>query len=124
PEFEKIAGVDAIKGSYMLNEPMPQFLTSPEATEFMNAYKAKYGELPGSIWAVYAADALNALAAAIQKAGSTDPDAVANAMRTMTDAKGITGPLMFTDRGDRKNIPYYAYVYNDQGKLELFYPKP
>lgn len=123
PEFEKIAGVDAIKGSYMLNEPMPQFLTSPEATEFMNAYKAKYGELPGSIWAVYAADALNALAAAIQKAGSTDPDAVANAMRTMTDAKGITGPLMFTDRGDRKNIPYYAYRYNDQGKLELFYPK-
>jgi len=44
-------------------------------------------------------------------------------MRTMTDAKGITGPLMFTDRGDRKNIPYYAYVYNDQGQLELFYPK-
>jgi len=31
--------------------------------------------------------------------------------------------LMFTDRGDRKNIPYYAYIYNDQGKLELFYPK-
>jgi len=123
PEFEKIAGVDAIKGSYMLNEPMPQFLNTPEATEFMNAYKAKYNELPGSIWSVYAADALNALAAAIEKAGTTDPDAVAQAMRTMTDAKGITGPLMFTERGDRKNIPYYAYLYNDEGKLEVFYPK-
>lgn len=123
PEFEKIAGLDAIKGSYMLNEPMPKFLNYPESIEFMDAYKAKYNELPGSIWAVYAADALNALAAAITKAGSTDPDAVANAMRTMTDAKGITGPLMFTERGDRKNIPYYAYVYNDQGQLELFYPK-
>ncbi|MGB9672510.1 MAG: branched-chain amino acid ABC transporter substrate-binding protein [Anaerolineales bacterium] len=123
PEFVKIAGVDAIKGSYMLNEPMPQFLTYPESVEFMDAYKAKYNELPGSIWAVYAADALNALAAAITKAGSTDPDQVANAMRTMTDAKGITGPLMFTDRGDRKNIPYYAYVYNDKGELDLFYPK-
>ena len=43
-------------------------------------------------------------AAAIAKAGSDDPDAVAAAMRTMTDAKGITGPLMFTERGDRKDI--------------------
>lgn len=120
PEFEKIAGVDAIKGSIHLNEPMPQFLNYPESKEFLDAYKAKYNELPGSIWAVYAADALNALAAAISKAGSTDPDKVANALRTMTDAKGITGPLLFTDRGDRKDIPYYAYIYNDQGKLELY----
>jgi branched-chain amino acid transport system substrate-binding protein len=123
PEFEKIAGVEVIKGSIHLNEPMPQFLTYPESIEFMAAYKAKFNELPGSIWAVYAADALNALVAAITKAGSTDPDAVAQAMRTMTDAKGITGPLMFTERGDRKDIPYYAYIYNDQGQLELYYPK-
>jgi branched-chain amino acid transport system substrate-binding protein len=123
PEFEKIAGVEVIKGSIHLNEPMPQFLTYPESIEFMDAYKAKFNELPGSIWAVYAADALNALVAAITKAGSTDPDAVAQAMRTMTDAKGITGPLMFTERGDRKYIPYYAYIYNDQGQLELYYPK-
>jgi branched-chain amino acid transport system substrate-binding protein len=123
PEFEKIAGVDVINGSFHLNEPMPQFLAYPEAKEFMDAYQAKYDELPGSIWAVYAADALNALVAAIEKAGSTDPDAVASAMRTMTDAKGITGPLMFTERGDRKDIPYYAYMYNAEGVLELYYPK-
>ena len=120
PEFEKIAGVAAIKDSIHLNEPMPQFLAYPESKEFLDAYKAKYNELPGSIWAVYAADALNALAAAITKAGSTDPDQVTSAMRSMTDAKGITGPLLFTDRGDRKDIPYYAYVYNDQGVLELY----
>lgn len=120
PEFEKIAGVAAIKGSIHLNEPMPQFLSYPESKEFLDAYQAKYNELPGSIWAVYAADALNALAAAITKAGSTDPDKVASTMRTMTDAKGITGPLLFTDRGDRKDIPYYAYIYNDQGVLELY----
>lgn len=124
PEFEKIAGVDVIKGSIHLNEPMPQFLTYPASIEFMDAYKAKFNEMPGSIWAVYAADALNALVAAIAKAGSIDPDAVAQTMRTMTDAKGITGPLMFTEYGDRKDIPYYAYIYNDQGQLELYYPKP
>jgi len=123
PEFEKIAGVAAINGSIHLNEPMPQFLGYPESKEFLDAYKAKYNEIPGSIWAVYAADALNALVAAIERAGSTDPDAVASQMRTMTDAKGITGPLMFTERGDRKDIPYYAYMYNAEGVLELSYPK-
>lgn len=122
PEFVKIAGIDAIKGSIHLNEPIPQYLNFPESKEFLDAYQAKYNELPGSIWAVYAADALNALAAAIDKAGSTDPDAVQKVMREMTDAKGITGPLMFTDRGDRKNIPYYAYVYNDAGELVLYNP--
>lgn len=120
PEFEKIAGKDIIAGSIHLNEPMPQFLTFAESKTFLDAYKAKYNELPGSIWAVYAADALNALVAAIEKAGSTDPDKVAATMRTMTDAKGITGPLLFTERGDRKDIPYYAYIYNDQGVLEPY----
>jgi len=122
PEFEKIAGVDIIRGSIHLNEPIPQFLTFAESAEFLDAYKAKYNELPGSIWAVYAADALNALVGAIAKAGSTDPDAVASNMRTMTDVSGITGPLLFTDRGDRKDIPYYAYIYNDKGELELYKP--
>jgi branched-chain amino acid transport system substrate-binding protein len=123
PEFEKIAGVAAINGSFHLNEPIPQFLDFPEAKEFLDAYEAEYNELPGSIWAVYAADALNAIVAAISKAGSTDPDQVASNLRTMTDAKGITGPLLFTERGDRKDIPYYAYVYNAEGELELYYPK-
>lgn len=120
PEFEKIAGAKVIAGSIHLNEPMPQFLSFPESKAFLDAYKAKYNELPGSIWAVYAGDALNALVAAIGKAGSADPDKVAAAMRSMTDATGITGPLLFTERGDRKDIPYYAYVYNDQGVLELY----
>ncbi len=120
PEFEKIAGADIIAGSIHLNEPMPQFLAYPESKAFLDAYKAKYNELPGSIWAVYAADALNALVAAIEKTGSTDPDKVAATMRSMTDATGITGPLLFTERGDRKDIPYYAYIYNNQGVLEPY----
>lgn len=122
PEFENIAGAAVIAGSIHLNEPMPQFLDFPESKEFLDAYQAKHGELPGSIWSVYAADALNALAAAVEKAGTADPDEVAAAMRTMTDARGITGPLLFTEIGDRKDIPYYAYIYNEAGALELYQP--
>jgi len=117
PEFVKIAGNAAVKGTLMLNEPMPQFLSTPEASEFLDAYKAKYGEIPGSIWAVYAADAVNALAAAVKAANSTDPVAVAAAMRALSGAKGITGELMFDERGDRKNVPYQLYVYDEAGEL-------
>ncbi len=117
PEFVKIAGNEAVKGSLMLNEPMPQFLSTPEATEFMDAYKKAYGELPGSIWAVYAADGVNALAAAVAAAGSTDADKVAAAMRGLSGAKGVTGELMFDERGDRKNVPYQLYAYDEKGEL-------
>jgi branched-chain amino acid transport system substrate-binding protein len=117
PEFVKIAGAEAVKGSLMLNEPMPQFLSTPEATEFMDAYKKSFKELPGSIWAVYAADGVNALAAAVKAAGSADADKVAAAMRSLSGAKGVTGELMFDGRGDRKNVPYQLYAYDEKGEL-------
>ncbi|GAB1483648.1 branched-chain amino acid ABC transporter substrate-binding protein [Treponema sp.] len=120
PEFVKIAGNAAVKGALMLNEPMPQFLDTKEATEFLNAYKAKYGEIPGSIWAVYAADAVNALAAAMKAALSSDPVAVEKALRSLSGAMGITGELMFDERGDRKNVPYQLYAYDEKGELSPF----
>jgi len=120
PEFVKIAGNAAVKGTLMLNEPMPQFLSTPEASEFLDAYKAKYSEIPGSIWAVYAADAVNALVAAVKVANSTDPVAVSAAMRALSGAKGITGELMFDERGDRKNVPYQLYAYDEAGELSPY----
>ncbi len=120
PEFVKIAGPAAVKGSLMLNEPMLQFLNYPESAAFRDAYQAKYSEMPGSIWAVYAADAVNALAAAVKQAASEDPVKVEAAMRDLADAKGITGPLQFDERGDRKNIPYQIYSYDEAGVLTPF----
>lgn len=118
PEFVKIAGEAAVAGSLMLNEPMPQFLSTPEATEFLDAYKKAYNELPGSIWAVYAADGVNALAAAVAAAGTdSDTTKIAAAMRGLSGVKGITGELLFDERGDRRNVPYQLYEYNAAGEL-------
>ena len=66
-EFVKIAGVQNAKGSYMTNEPLPQDLPSAEAKAFLAAYKAKYGDIPSSPWPIYAADAVNIIAYAIDK---------------------------------------------------------
>jgi branched-chain amino acid transport system substrate-binding protein len=120
PEYVKIAGVEMAKDTLMLNEPMPQFLSSPESTAFLDAYKAKYKEIPGSIWSVYAADAVNAIAAAAKQANSTKADDVEKALRSLIDVTGITGPLLFDENGDRKNIPYNIYRYNEKGELQPY----
>lgn len=117
-EFVKIAGVDLAKGCYMTNEPLPANLPYPEAKEFLAAYKAKFGEIPSSPWPIYAADALNIIAYAIDKTGSTDSTKLADYLRNGIDGvPGITGPVGFTEQGDREGVPFYLYVVDDQGKI-------
>lgn len=121
-DFVKIAGLEYVVGTLMTQEPLPQDLDTPKSRAFFEAYRAKFGEIPSSPWPIYAADALFAIAQAIKNTGSVDPDVLAREMRTMQNAEGITGPIYFTERGDRKDIPYAMYRYNEKGQLELFQP--
>uniref|UniRef100_A0A7V3YN90 Branched-chain amino acid ABC transporter substrate-binding protein n=1 Tax=Candidatus Caldatribacterium californiense TaxID=1454726 RepID=A0A7V3YN90_9BACT len=121
-DFVRIAGLEYVAGTFMTQEPLPQDLNTPKAQVFFGAYRAKYGNIPSSPWPIYAADALFALAQAIENAKSIKPDDIAQAMRTMENAEGITGPIVFTERGDRKGVPYAMYRYNEKGQLELFKP--
>lgn len=123
-DFVKIAGIDYAKGALMTNEPLPGDLTTDIAKEFLAAYKAAYnGEIPSSPWPVYAADAVYALAWAIDKAGSTEPDKIEAAMRSnMTGSQGVTGTIAFSDRGDRVGVPYYMYVVTEEGKFAVYKP--
>ena len=117
-EFVKIAGLETAKGCYMTNEPLPADLPYPEAKEFLNAYKAKFGEIPSSPWPIYAADALNIIAHAIDKTGSTKSDVLADYLRNKVDGvPGITGPIGFTAEGDREGVPFYLYVVDGTGKI-------
>lgn len=117
-EFVKIAGIEAAEGCYMTNEPMPTDLDTAEAKEFLDAYEEQYGEIPSSPWPIYAADALNALAYAIDKSGSTDSKVLADFMRDKVDgAPGITGPISFDEKGDRVGVPYLLYVVDASGAI-------
>jgi len=54
---------------------------------------------------------------AIKNANSLEADAIANAMHTnMVNVEGVTGPILFTDRGDRKDVPYKMYEVTADGK--------
>jgi branched-chain amino acid transport system substrate-binding protein len=119
-EFVKIAGVDIAKGCYMTNEPLPADLPTPEAAEFLKAYKDKFGDIPSSPWPVYAADAVNILAYVINKTGSVDGTVIADYLRTKVNGvPGITGKIGFTDKGDREGVPMFLYVVDEQGQIVI-----
>jgi len=117
-EFVKIAGLDLAKGCYMTNEPLPADLPYPQAKEFLKAYKDKHGEIPSSPWPIYAADAVNIIAYAVDKTKSMNSDVLADYLRDKVDGvPGITGPIGFTAQGDREGVPFYLYVVDDQGHI-------
>ena len=119
-EFVKIAGLAVAKGCYMTNEPLPADLPTAEAAEFLKAYKAKYGDIPSSPWPVYAADAVNIIAYALDQTKSTDGTVLADYLRTkVQDVPGITGKIGFTDQGDREGVPMFLYVVDDQGNIVI-----
>lgn len=66
---------------------------------FVEAFRARYGVMPG-LSAAAAYDALHVWAAAARRAGSPAPQAVAEALRTLPPHPGATGTLAFTDTGD------------------------
>ncbi|HSV32085.1 MAG TPA: branched-chain amino acid ABC transporter substrate-binding protein [Atribacteraceae bacterium] len=121
-DFVRIAGIEFAEGTLMTQEPLPQDFDTPKSQIFLDAYRERFGDIPSSPWPVYAADALFALAQAMENTGSTDADVIAAEMRVMQNAEGVTGPIFFTERGDRKDIPYAMYAYNAEGQLEFFRP--
>ncbi len=122
-EFVRIAGLDIAKGCFMTQEPMPAELPYDKSRQFLDAYKAKYGEVPSSPWPVYAADALNMIAYAVDKVGTNDSAAIAEYLRNeVNGVPGVTGSIGFTENGDREGVPYLMYVVNDQGGFDVYTP--
>ncbi|MBC7338541.1 MAG: branched-chain amino acid ABC transporter substrate-binding protein [Firmicutes bacterium] len=119
PEFVKLAGVEYAKGTIVTTEPLPTDLEYPEAKKFLQDYKTKYGEYPGSIWHLMAADAFRLIVEAIRQTNSDDPGKIAEYLHTqLKDFPGITGPILgFDERGDRKGTIHKAYVVNEKGEF-------
>lgn len=123
PEFFKIAGKDAAVKAIVTSEPMPVDLaaTNPEAKQFIDHYKEKYGEEPGSVWTVSAADAFRVIVEAIKQTGSTDAVALADYLHTkLKDFPGLTGPINYNENGDRTGTIHRPYTFSEDGTLVPF----
>lgn len=69
---------------------------------FIKSFEKK-NEVTPDLWAVQGYDAVNLLAYAMKKAGSSAPDKVAAVLRSTKDWKGVAGNYTFDDKGDMVN---------------------
>lgn len=93
PQLFEIAG-QAAEGVFAFSNPTAQFI--PEAASFIETYQADYGTAPGP-YAPLAYDGMKLLASAIEQAGSTEPQAIIDALAAADGFEGLAGPISFTE---------------------------
>ncbi len=89
PEYLDPLGAEAPKGWIVTGYPHAEIKT-PEHTAFYDAYKAKFNDYP-RLGSVVGFDTMNAIAAALAKAGSTDNEKLVGAMRGLKFAQRLRG---------------------------------
>jgi branched-chain amino acid transport system substrate-binding protein len=109
-QLMEIAG-SAAEGTVVATTFDPTSLR-PQVKHFNAAYLARFGNSPDLI-AAQGYDAAKLLAYAIQQAGSSVPDQVAQALRNVNGWQGVTGPHWFADNGDVINKPMVTKVVKD-----------
>lgn len=118
PTFIELASPEIAEGMYatMVGGDMKKI---PSAQPFITAYETKYGEI--GQWSAYGYDGANILVEAIQKAGTKDRTAVLRAMREIPSFQGVTGEVVFDEKGDNKNQFIGVFKF-EEGKLVYIGP--
>ena len=115
PNFCKLAGV-AAEGT-VVGTVFNPFDARPEVQKFIQAFRAKYQKEPTQ-YTAQGYDAVKLLAAAVQKAGSTEPPKVAEALRGLKNWPTVAGLHTFDQSGDEKgNLVVKKVIRN--GKIEI-----
>ena len=89
------ASADVVKNAYFCSQYSASS-SDPALQNFLKTYKEKYNEEP-NMFAVLGYDAMQIMAAAIEKAGTTNSAAVIKALRE-TNYQGLTGTTTFDDK--------------------------
>lgn len=111
----------AVEGVYVSSPDFTQF-GSDYAAKFVPAYEAKFGSAPVSIFHAHAYDALNLVAACVEKVAVGDKEggdlligrqALRDCMYSTKDFKGLTGNLTCTPTGDCADPKIAVYEYHE-----------
>lgn len=90
----------------------------PDAQAFLAAFERKYGKMPDAE-AAQGYDTVMVLVRGMREAGSTVPDEIAEALRSMAPWNGATGQYAFDDKGDLVDREILIKVVRD-GRLVYF----
>ncbi|MFQ3574567.1 MAG: branched-chain amino acid ABC transporter substrate-binding protein [Thermodesulfovibrionales bacterium] len=116
-KFVEIAGEKAAEGSYITFSP--DITKSKQANDFMQKYKARYGE-PGP-YSVYAYDATNIILKAIQDSPDTKGTSIIDTMRK-SNFSGVLSNYKFDDKGDVTHMPYVVWKITGGKYIEHWKP--
>lgn len=118
PEFVKIAGDEAARGTYLTFAPDPRLLAT--ARSFIQRFEERYG--PIGPYVLYTYDAVGALLHAVQVARplTNSKEELRKVLRVMhTSAyEGTMGRVRWDKNGDLTVSPYVVYVTKKGGNLQ------
>lgn len=90
----------------------------PQGEGYEKEYEAHFGSKPKTPYSGYAYDAVMMAAAAINKAGSDEPDAIKEALKEVGKGyQGATGEITFDSNNQREEAPYEVLEVNEEGEL-------
>ena len=121
PEFpteEKGAGKDA-EYTFSVTQWMPESKW-PGSADFAKKFQARYGSVP-AYHAVQAYTALKVMVDAVKRAGTWDPVAIRDALKTTSIPETTFGPVKFDERG--QNLHPVLVTQIQKGKYVIVHPK-
>ena len=95
PLLVEIAGPGAENTYFTTHSLMDADLGTDAVKKFITAYQAEYNTPPENAFAGLGYDTVKLLADAIKRAGSDDPKAILEALKSTKDFPGITGSITF-----------------------------
>ncbi len=98
PEFLEIGG-DAVNGATFSTFFASEVPITDTSKEFLDKYRAEYDKEPAAVTAL-SFDAYLVILDAIERAGSTDPVAIRDALAKTTDYPGAAGMISLDENGD------------------------
>ena len=101
PEFWETVG-DCGQYTFFTYVGLPKSLWNEKTEAFMANYEERYGQVPGGV-AMEAYDATYLLLTAIEQAGSTEPEAIIEALENI-ELTGVLGELWF-EYGSHNPVP-------------------
>jgi branched-chain amino acid transport system substrate-binding protein len=114
PKLLELGG-SSVNGLYTSTAFFPKD-PRPEVQKFVKGYEAKYKAMP-NLFAAVAYDAMNLLAATIEKSG-TERKAIRDELAKAHDFPGVTGKITFTERRDV--VKEYRPLVVQDGEFTLF----
>jgi branched-chain amino acid transport system substrate-binding protein len=115
--FRNIAG-SASDGMIVVPAYWPGYFKNKEAVDFDKGFHAKYAALEGDEWSMFAYDAVMSVAAAMERAKSTDGAKVIPELFKQGQVNGAAGTYRVTPNGEIDTTVFIG-AWAPSGKVEL-----